>query len=78
LFFDKEILTPDQSKRKHRLDKENNKQKIVYPMTTSLNETLIPFAEFISSFRQTLKNAFYERNDIKKFIRHSIAGYYGH
>ncbi len=39
-------------------------------MTTYGTEMLQPFDEFIQTFKQTLRNVFYERDDIKKFIRH--------
>jgi len=38
-------------------------------MTSSGTEALLSFSDFIKSFRQTLKSVFYERYDIKKFIR---------
>lgn len=38
-------------------------------MTASETELLQPFDDFINTFKQTLKSVFYERDDIKKFIR---------
>lgn len=39
-------------------------------MITSGAELQQPFNEFLDSFRRTLKKVFYERDDIKKFIRY--------
>lgn len=39
-------------------------------MTTSGIELLQPFNEYLTSFKKTLKSVFYERDDIKKFIRY--------
>lgn len=38
-------------------------------MTTFGTEALLPFNDFINSFKHTLKSVFYERDDIQKFIR---------